>query len=191
MPSGSKWLSHSFDIYQSGLPAFTKPEQKIALIQDAIHELSELEGGKDAFDQAQQEFEAEHGRKSGDVDAARRDYLERNPNMGDYANSAEFVNDRNQSDMHWLAFRMSRIITQTHNPRTPNYLDEYHAEHGAIQDAYYREHDFIQYQELLDALPEHLRDALRNMKAEMDRLTRDNEELLDENARLRDELRDR
>lgn len=32
------------------------------------------------------------------------------------------MTDQNVSDKHWLAYRLTETITQTHDPRTPDYL---------------------------------------------------------------------
>lgn len=61
----TKWLLHSFDIYQSGAPADINVYEQVFLLEDAIAELSALPGGKEAWDSVLQQFQVEHGRNIG------------------------------------------------------------------------------------------------------------------------------
>lgn len=185
---GSKYLSHSFDIYQSGVAR--GPHQRIALLDDALYELGELEGGQEAWTAAQKQFEAERGRAVGDIEEARRGFLERNPAMAEYAASQQFVDDKTIDEKHWLAHHIAGIITKTHNPRTLEYLEAYHKEHRGYEEAFDRQQAFTEFQEILDALPEHLKGPMRNFKDEYDRLATLTEELEGENETLRNKLRD-
>lgn len=187
--SSTKWLSHSFDIYQSGAPAYTSPREKMSLLEDAIAELAALEGGKEAWAGVLEQFEAEHGRALGDEDAARSQFLNENPGSESYVNSEKFVTDQFLSDTHWLAYRLAETITENRDPRTAEFLEQYRAEHGSFEDAFYKEHDFMQFKELLDALPEHLRDVVRMMKDENERLTALTEELYAKNHELHEKLK--
>lgn len=189
-PKGhSKWLSHSFDMYQSGAPAYTSPNQKMRLLEDAITELTALEGGEEARAEMQEQFEAAHGRAFGDVEAARAQFLEENPGSENYVNSEKFETDQILSDTHWLTFRLAETITENHDPRTPEFLEQHYAEHRSFQDAFYNEHELMQFQEVLDALPEHLKAAVTMLKEERDWLATSNLDLYAKNSQLQEKLK--
>ena len=186
--SPTKWLSHSFDIYQSGAPAYTKPQQKINLLEDAIAELTNLDGGKEAWKDVLEQFESEHGRALGDEDAARSLFLKENPGSERYVNSDSFSTDQILSDKHWLAYRLAETITETRDPRTPEYLEQYYVAHRPFEDAFYEEHEFIQFQTLLDTIPEDLKEVVRTLKDENERLATLTEQLYEKNRQLKKDL---
>ena len=186
----TKWLSHSFDIYQSGAPADINVYEQVFLLDDAIAELAELPGGREAWDLVLQQFEVEHGRKIGDKDAARFQFLQENPKAERYAHSTKFTTDQDVSDKHWLAYRLAETITQTHDPRTPDYLEQYFADHRPEENAFYRQHDIEQVEDYLNIVPEHLREAVLMLTEENRQLTEQNEELRNEIRKLRKRLKD-
>ncbi|MBF05233.1 hypothetical protein CL644_00805 [bacterium] len=136
-PLSSKWLSHSLDIYMSGLPHDANVDEITDLIQKSIFELGELEGGSAAYDQSYADFQKEFGREVGDTDAALVTFKKKFPEAVDIDWSWEESLEQEKKDKEWIVFRMAEILKETNDPRDEAYLKKYYDDHKKVIGDFY------------------------------------------------------
>jgi|GEM_PF-4378969 len=131
MPAGTQWLSHTFDTVRHLSGSFSD-YQKYSLLQQAVHELKELKGGEQAYATAIKEFEMEHGHKPGDFRAAL-------PLLEARLKGSSLEHWTCDDRVRWevqdwfdVVHKMTEQFSGVNNPRTPNFLRKFFAEHQSL-----------------------------------------------------------